>query len=516
MVSNPRKRASGILPYRICRHKKMRASEFASIGRLAVFVGAGVSSIPPTSLPSWWGLNRAVVVAMRDRVADLVGRERADALADLITARQEGHKLPPEYQAEVIVHRLHDSYFEVLQVLDSEIPNATHIAIAALAKEERVSAVITTNFDRAIEAAFRECDVAFEVCYTAKHFQDLAVKQRAVDGGVCPILKLHGSAEDPSTLVDTLSQRKRGFPTATAACLRHLLRSAHWLFLGYSGADLEADENYLYLKPDAGEGLGFTWLVRSTDSPLEAVIATCAAYEGRSEIVRGELPGWLATFSTPLLNGVHATPLAPGSEEAERLRQLASARVARHATAWAAGLRFDNIVLTFAALLEAVSERAAAIDVVQRLYDTRLPEERESKHFALVASTLANLFAGSGDFDRAVALFQEALAIFDPVTSEEQHIGALINLALVHNRRGRTSEARDIYQRVLAFAEKTDNRGLRGLALHNLGIIHQRTGEQDEAERLYNDELAIVKALGDEPAQASALSCLGDLAASRF
>src|SRR5882672_580998 len=218
-----------------------RARQFAASGQLAIFVGSGVSSIPPTCLPSWWGMNRAVIAALRDRVAELLGRDRAEALANAVTARQEGNRFPPEYQAEVIVGRLRASYFTVLQCLDTETPNAIHRAIAALAKERRVPAVITTNFDRALEVAFRELDVPFEVCSAPEHFQALAARLETIDGNrPCPILKLHGSAEAPATLVDTLSQRKRGFPPATAACLRHLLRSAHWLFLGYSGADLAA------------------------------------------------------------------------------------------------------------------------------------------------------------------------------------------------------------------------------------------------------------------------------------
>jgi hypothetical protein len=74
----------------------LRARQFDADGRLVVFVGAGVSS-------SWWGLNRSVIVALRDRVAELVGRERAEALANAVTARQEGNKFPPEYHDRLTV-----------------------------------------------------------------------------------------------------------------------------------------------------------------------------------------------------------------------------------------------------------------------------------------------------------------------------------------------------------------------------------------------------------------------------
>ncbi|MEA2939793.1 MAG: hypothetical protein QOD09_322 [Bradyrhizobium sp.] len=495
----------------------LRARQFAAEGRLVVFVGAGVSSIPPTCLPSWWGLNRSVIVALRGRVAELIGRERAEALANTITARQEGNKFPPEYQAEVIVGRLRRSYFNVLQVLDSSTPNAIHRAIAALAKEGRVPAVVTTNFDRALEAAFSELGVRAEVCSAPSHFQSLATRLGTFGerGWVCPILKLHGSAEDPGTLVDTLSQRKRGFPPATAACVRHLLGAAHWLFLGYSGADLAADENYLFLRPDASQAKGFTWLLRTNETALDALTATRDAYHGRSEIIHGELPDWLADFSTPLLTGSYPSPPPTSADDADRMRQTAAASVTRHAADWAGNERSDHIMLVFADLLEAVGEPAAALDLVQRLYETWPAAERQSGHFGIVINALANLYSQSGNLDRAVALFQEALEIFDPVSAQEQHVGVLNNLAVVYNKRGQATDALNIYQRVLAMAEKANNAAGRGVALHNLAMAHASLGQSDEAERLYNEELTIVQALGDESARAFVLNNLGDLALSR-
>jgi hypothetical protein len=210
----------------------MQAQQFAADGQLVIFVGAGVSSIPPTCLPSWWAMNRSVVTALRDRVAELVGPARALMLAEAINTRQEANRFPPEYQAEVIVRRLGQGYYTVLQCLDSDTPNDVHLGIAALAKARRIPAVLTTNFDRALEAAFRKLDVPYDVHSHAAQFQTLADRfRKGGPDGPCPILKLHGSAEDPATLVDTLSQRKRGFPPEVADCVRHLLRYGHWLFL---------------------------------------------------------------------------------------------------------------------------------------------------------------------------------------------------------------------------------------------------------------------------------------------
>jgi tetratricopeptide (TPR) repeat protein len=494
-----------------------QAKRFAVDGRLVVFVGAGVSTIPPTCLPSWWAMNQSVVAALRDRVAELVGSDRARTLAEAITKRQEASGFPPEYQAEVIVRRLRDSYFTVLQCLDSETPNDVHLGIAALARARCVAAVVTTNFDRALEGAFRKLDLQVEVFSDPAQFHTLADRLRQIGerDAPCPIIKLHGSVENPATLVDTLSQRKRGFAPEVKVCLRHLLRYAHWLFLGYSGADLMADENYLYLKPDASEALGFTWLLRTNEKPVEALSATLAVYGNRAEIICSELPDWLARFSQPLLSD--PAPRAAGLSDVAiaEIRRRGEEKVADHAKTWAGSERFDRNVVVFADLLGAVGKPADALDLMQQLYDTRPADERQSGHFGIIIDALANDYSQASRFDEAIELFMEALEIYTPATAEEQHLGVLNNLALVFEKQGRTTDALRAYEQVLAFAEKSGKDASRGVALHNMAMIRRHLGQDDEAERLYREELETVRRLGDEPARAFVLNNLGEIEVSR-
>ena len=493
------------------------AQRFATDGRLVAFVGAGASSIPPTCLPSWWGMNQRVVAALRDRVATLVGDDPARALAEAIVARQEANRFPPEYQAEVIVRRLRESYFPVLQSLDSETPNDVHLCIAALAKSRRLMAVVTTNFDRALEAAFRQLGVELDVWSNPTRFGPLAERLHDAKAAValCPIIKLHGSCEEPSTLVDTLSQRKRGFAPDVARCVRQLLQSAHWLFLGYSGADLMADENYLFLKPDAAIAQGFTWMLRTNEQPVPALAATRALYDDRAEIFNSELPDWLAEFSKPLLTEPVPTAMSLDNKAIADIKRDGEKRVADHTAAWAAAERFDYAVLVFADLLEAVGEPTAALDLVRKLYDTTPANERRSPYFGIVVDALANDYVQASRYDEAVALFKEVLAIDDPATDREQHLGALNNLALVYSSQGRTTDALATFEQLLAFANERGDAASRGVALHNVAMTRHRLGEDDEAERLYQEELQIVRTLGDEPARAATLNNLGELEVSR-
>jgi NAD-dependent SIR2 family protein deacetylase len=53
----------------------------------------------------------------------------------------------------------------VLQALDTEVRNANHEAIAALAADGYVRAVVTINFDRLIERALTASAVQYQVFY---------------------------------------------------------------------------------------------------------------------------------------------------------------------------------------------------------------------------------------------------------------------------------------------------------------------------------------------------------------
>lgn len=376
------------------------ARQFGSEGRLVVFAGAGVSAIAPTCLPSWWGMNQAVVRVLSGQAEKLVGAERAFALGEAITRRQEANLFPPEYQAEVLVRTLRHSYFKLLQVLDSDTPNDVHLAIAALARDSALCAVITTNFDRALEAAFRQSGVGAEVFSEPKQFEFLAnrLAKGVLPKDACPILKLHGSAEKPDTLIDTLSQRKRGFHPAVARCVRRLLRDAHWLFLGYSGADLSADQNYLFLKSDAAEASGFTWLVRSGAKPVSAVVELKMIYGNRGEITDGDLPEWMMRFSEPLLKNAAVSATKLREEEIGQIRRESGERVNAHVKAWAGAERFDRNVIAFADLLDAVGEPQGALEIRERLVNRWPTEESKSGHFGVAANALGNAYNQASRF----------------------------------------------------------------------------------------------------------------------
>jgi len=90
-----------------------------------LFLGAGISMIPPSCLPSWWQINHVILDALADESAAIVPEVRV--LANKIKEKEEEGRLPPEFVAEIITNRIGKSYFEVLQVLEGDKPNLAHI-----------------------------------------------------------------------------------------------------------------------------------------------------------------------------------------------------------------------------------------------------------------------------------------------------------------------------------------------------------------------------------------------------
>lgn len=73
---------------------------------------------------------------------------------------------------------------------------------------------MTTNFDLCVETALRQAGVNPVVWTMGEHFDPAAMAGLAAaaesDPPTCYVLKVHGSANEARTVVDTLSQRSIG------------------------------------------------------------------------------------------------------------------------------------------------------------------------------------------------------------------------------------------------------------------------------------------------------------------
>jgi tetratricopeptide (TPR) repeat protein len=332
--------------------------------KLVVFAGAGVSMVAPSSLPNWWAFNEVVVAALARRLSAYTRQSIGDsALRTLIERRDGSTTFAPDYMADLAAEEVGEDYFSVLQALDTDQYNANHALVADLAAAGHCAAVITTNFDRLFERAFETLGAPYEAFYSPEHFERLS--ERLAEGGPTPIIKVHGSAEAPDTMVDTLSQRLRGRPKPLEDALRALYAQHHLLFLGFSGADLDYDPNYLGLRDAAASGWGpsdrhhpttnrgFTYLALSLDKIKPSISELAHAWGPAARIVEGRLPGWLAEFAHQF--GVEPGELPDDSVAVDRLPDVAAA-----ADAWAESLGDLQATNVLSAFLRASGDDAKA------------------------------------------------------------------------------------------------------------------------------------------------------------
>jgi tetratricopeptide (TPR) repeat protein len=479
---------------------------------LVLFCGAGVSTVPPTCLPSWWQMNEQVVRALSRQIEQFCGEERAADLAKQINARRDNRRFPPEFQAEIISTHYGASYFKVLECLDGDEPNVVHLAIAALAKSGHVRAIVTSNFDRLLEIAFKKLDVPLDVHFQARHFETLAkeCEESSLGQPRCQLLKLHGSVDDHHTLVDTLAQRMRGFSPDICTCLRYLLRNHYWVFLGYSGGDLEANAQYLCLQSEANRAVGFSWLVRQSakDEPNDAVVKICNLYGDRADVPRGELPDWFFEQFGPLLPDHLPTPPCWSKEELDRRKQNATQAIVDHTREWAEALGSIRAALVLAHILgQSVGNPQAARELLTRVLDTHGEDHRA---YVAVANSLANILIDAGHLVEATTLVEEALAKAIP-GDEQARAGLLNTLGLLDHTGGDYRQALSRFEQAYEASARVNDDNGKSVALHNRAMALSSFGRYDQARACYEEELQIVRKLGDAIAQAQALNNLGDL-----
>jgi hypothetical protein len=270
--------------------------ELATAGApFVAFVGAGASAIPPSCLPTWTQFNDLLLECLCERLAEYSSnRQPTDAMLSLLRARRDKtHFFPPDFQAQLIEEEVGLDYFRVWQSLETDSHGPAHSGLAELASRSQLAAIITTNFDRLIESALRLRGVQFEVFHDTQSFERLAAMAEGVADRI-PVIKIHGSIEDPASLVDTLRQRVAGRPEPLLQAIRALLRQHPWLYLGFSGADFSYDPHYLGILDAADDAKGFVFLTREGRSPHEGVRRLAEAYgSGKAQIVQGNLVTWL-------------------------------------------------------------------------------------------------------------------------------------------------------------------------------------------------------------------------------
>ena len=357
---------------------------------LVVFAGAGVSKDPPSEVPDWFGLNGMILDALKRRVTSYLGRNPIwlDKVIQGLVARRDAAAFPPEYQAQIMEEECGRTYFGALTAVDLVQYNRAHRSMSALAIFGVLRAVVTTNFDRLTERAFEADGIQFTPFIDEEAFQHLKdSKNKAVRQGGIPILKIHGSADSPASMIDTLQQRMRGRKDLLEAVITHLLGPHVVLYVGFSAADLNHNPDYLGLVKSAqtSQGALFVQFPGSRLEPgaqmlLDAYgikpleLTLDELFSGLFDALQLDYPGPVSTVD----------PDPPGTV-ANRLKD------------WADSLQPYEAINTLAALLDAGGEEHAAFTVLHKTWKNQLPSDSKGEHYERYQYNYARHCVESGE-----------------------------------------------------------------------------------------------------------------------
>lgn len=346
---------------------------------LVAFVGAGASALPPSRLPTWNGFNSLLLESLCDRLAEYSGnRQPTDQMLSLLSERRDKTQFfAPDFQAQLMEEEVGPDYFRVWQSLETDVYGPVHAALAELASRGKLAAIITTNFDRLIETALKEKGQTFEVFHDGRAFESLEKIGEAEHLARLPVIKIHGSIEDPTSLVDTLKQRLVGLPPSLMKAIQILLRRYPWLYLGFSGADFGYNPHYLGILDAAEAAKGFLFLAREGSEVNEGVTRLKEAYGSKKAlIVYGELTTWLSkTFNLP-------AP-ALSSTATSGVENSAATQVKERIQQWVDKLGPMAVVNILYSMLKSAGIDAQALWLVRKTWKSyRSPEDTQSPSYA--------------------------------------------------------------------------------------------------------------------------------------
>ncbi|MFX1238347.1 MAG: tetratricopeptide repeat protein [Promethearchaeota archaeon] len=521
--------------------------KYLANGKIAFFLGAGISMGPPSCLPSWWQINHAILDSLANETFSTI--PKVNELVDLIKKREADGKLPPEFVSEIVTNRIGKSYFEVLRVLESKEPNNSHMWLATLAKAGLLKVIITTNFDTLVEQAFKMLETPLKLLVDPEDYEVLGDVEKYFQksSSPCLLLKLHGTSTRPETCIDTLAQRKKGLDPIVLQVMNSIGMRTFMIFLGYSGADLEAEPNYLGIRQRMHESPGIMWLQLKGQQPLGVVKELAELYgPNRGFIEHGLLPEWFEGFQEILPTSITPPIQRDFSEDGIQKIKFEKQEILKQKVQnWAMeqGIGESAIVLTdigihagfydlTRSLLIEFLEKAEEVQLTpfgKGLLTEQLGSVEKNKgnyqdalnHFNLArnyfkeADNLEGYHIASqglGDINMHLANFEEAEKDFIEYMEYsktkgdiEDYLSALQNLSNLHRNTDQLQESLNFANEIITISTQNGLEPYKAQGLMNKALILNDLGDVDEAEALFEDATAILDRLGDDNLLSQAL-----------
>ena len=254
------------------------------MSKFVVVAGAGISVDYPSNLPSWWKFNESLINVIKKRAENLCPK-----INDLFSSITLDGSFPVQTLSDVLVRNgMGKFYFPILKMLNSDRPNANHFALVELVKNKLVDTIVTTNFDKLIELAFEKREVPIRLMFNDSHFEDSSIQENV-------LLKVHGSVDDATSFIDTVTQKAVGLSKAKKDFLKRRL-DCDIVFIGFSGADFDFDENYIPIKGALENNKRVRWIVHPKSKVSENILHLKELYPAQVEIEEKKLSSFFSEY----------------------------------------------------------------------------------------------------------------------------------------------------------------------------------------------------------------------------
>ncbi len=137
------------------------------------------------------------------------------------------------------------------------------------------------------------------------------------------------------------------------------------------------------------------------------------------------------------------------------------------------------------------------IDRLERMRDPGVPDRARFNLEAKLTSVLGVIYYTKNDLDKAVALYEQSLAISERSGEKQLVAAAYGNLGIIYRKKGEFPRAIESFQKYQSISEQVGDRQKVGLALGNLGVVMRDLGDDDRALELFKRYLAIAEEIGD-------------------
>ena len=127
-------------------------------------------------------------------------------------------------------------------------------------------------------------------------------------------------------------------------------------------------------------------------------------------------------------------------------------------------------------------------------------------------NALGNLgvaYSNLGQYQEAIALYEQYLAIAREIGDRRGEGNALGNLGIAYRNLGQYQEAIDLHEQALVISREIGDRRGEGSTLGNLGNAYADLGQYQEAIDLYQQQLVITREIGNRRGEGIALGNLG-------